>query len=373
MFVTRFTAEADDRLIDRIYDAAFEPGAWLDVLDQLAERVGAHPANIMEIDIASGAGWGIAARAPDGIVDRFFADWADQNVIGIVNDPADYSAKWTPRILLEAEYIDRSALERSPYWNEFLVPIEASHNLAIRLSLRGQNLTSINFGRPGHKGPFDTAAVVALQPFHRHLIRAERLWRRFGPGATPLGDLRALLAVSSDALLVLDDSLHLVDLSSAAEAIFRDGRALTLQQGRLRCANPSEQDRLSAMLKGVLAGLAPPPMEIAGRTGGAAVMLSADRLGDESPLRPAGGRKVLVSIWPKSADLGATLRERFALTGAEIALAKALLAGKSLSTIALERGVSLNTVRNQLAAIFDKTDCRRQQELVRLLVRLEGT
>ena len=66
-------------------------------------------------------------------------------------------------------------------------------------------------------------------------------------------------------------------------------------------------------------------------------------------------------------DDGAELAQFFGFTGAETKLAAYLMAGGSLSSFAKENGVSRNTARNQLQVIFQKTNVRRQAELVALL------
>ena len=57
----------------------------------------------------------------------------------------------------------------------------------------------------------------------------------------------------------------------------------------------------------------------------------------------------------------------FGLTPAEARLAIHLATGASLTEAADMLGVTHNTVRAQLRAIFDKTDTHRQTELIRLL------
>jgi DNA-binding CsgD family transcriptional regulator len=68
--------------------------------------------------------------------------------------------------------------------------------------------------------------------------------------------------------------------------------------------------------------------------------------------------------------LDAQLRELFGLTAAEARLASRLAAGDCLETVADELGVAYETARNQLKAIFAKTETHRQAELVALLARL---
>jgi DNA-binding CsgD family transcriptional regulator len=60
----------------------------------------------------------------------------------------------------------------------------------------------------------------------------------------------------------------------------------------------------------------------------------------------------------------------FGLTPAEERLAVQITRGDTPADIARETGVSIATVRSQLAAVFAKTQTGRQAELVALLARV---
>jgi DNA-binding CsgD family transcriptional regulator len=62
----------------------------------------------------------------------------------------------------------------------------------------------------------------------------------------------------------------------------------------------------------------------------------------------------------------------FGLTGAEARLTGKLMEGYSLSEISELSGLSRETVKSQMSAVFAKTGTRRQGELIRLLSRLPG-
>ncbi len=64
------------------------------------------------------------------------------------------------------------------------------------------------------------------------------------------------------------------------------------------------------------------------------------------------------------------LGELFQLSPAELRLAELITLGKSPESCADLLGVSINTVRTQLRALFRKTDTERQSELVSLFARL---
>jgi DNA-binding CsgD family transcriptional regulator len=64
------------------------------------------------------------------------------------------------------------------------------------------------------------------------------------------------------------------------------------------------------------------------------------------------------------------LRALYGLTPAETRLAQRLAAGDELKAAAAQLGIGYGTARAQLAAIFRKTETKRQGELVRLLCTL---
>jgi DNA-binding CsgD family transcriptional regulator len=63
------------------------------------------------------------------------------------------------------------------------------------------------------------------------------------------------------------------------------------------------------------------------------------------------------------------LRQLYRLTRMEAEIALAMLRGEGLKAIAESFGVSLSTARTHLQNVFDKTETRRQAELVHLLLR----
>ena len=67
-----------------------------------------------------------------------------------------------------------------------------------------------------------------------------------------------------------------------------------------------------------------------------------------------------------------TIRDSFGLTPAETRLAARLKDGLTLKESAEDLNVSLNTVRNQLRAVFEKMGLNRQSDLVRALAQLSA-
>ena len=63
------------------------------------------------------------------------------------------------------------------------------------------------------------------------------------------------------------------------------------------------------------------------------------------------------------------IRHLFGLSPAEATLCEYLLNGYTLKEVAIERNVSVNTVREQMRNVFIKTGYKRQAELIAAILR----
>jgi DNA-binding CsgD family transcriptional regulator len=79
---------------------------------------------------------------------------------------------------------------------------------------------------------------------------------------------------------------------------------------------------------------------------------------------------ILVDLSTAPQPKPAVLERLFGLTGVEARLAIRIGRGDTPADVAQETGVSMATVRSQLAAVFAKTQTSRQAELVALLARV---
>ena len=89
------------------------------------------------------------------------------------------------------------------------------------------------------------------------------------------------------------------------------------------------------------------------------------------PGRPCSGARH--SSRSAETDWQCQLDRQFRLTASETRLAICLASGQSLREAARHIGVSYETVRTQLKAVFAKTNTRRQVELVLLLNKLRSS
>lgn len=165
--------------------------------------------------------------------------------------------------------------------------------------------------------------------------------------------------------------------NAAAETMVRADGPLTEADGQLRCTDPAEDTELAcALVRLELANRPPasgqPPRRAVVRIGvepnAHAILLSGQPRRDE-----AAGALAVVRCSPLQSssepdpDL---LVEVFELTLAEAQVASQLARGLSAVEIATARGVSTQTVRAQIRAVFEKTGIKRQSDLIRLLVEM---
>jgi DNA-binding CsgD family transcriptional regulator len=206
-------------------------------------------------------------------------------------------------------------------------------------------------------------------------------------GAT-VEELRAVLARIETAVLTVDRTLRLYFANPAAQGLIRRGDGLRLDGDRLYARKASDTRVLAAAV-----GDGPRGPHTSAHAMAASAPVPADKAnaivtvwrGDEAvayrvavfPLlhpryagKGATAEAVLFVDTPPEASPAAEaelFQHAFQLTRAEARLAVHLMSGRSLTEAADLFGVSHNTVRSQLRVIFEKTQTRRQADLVRLL------
>ncbi len=251
----------------------------------------------------------------------------------------------------------------------------------------------------------DAKAALVIETMYRIASDLEN-WEQLidalgaeGEGEDPSIQSIRDLAHSEDIARLLNRS---DDGPGASRQLRRDiGWFVVSPQGRTVAANSAAQAVMEDGLGELRIGIAPtfsdPGNEEAlGRAldqarglAGGRVILKLQRDAEEGPrfayLIPArdlpgagpadltqGAFAVVFPAIEETGRLWSAMRESFGLTGAEVRLAMKLRDGRALKEAADELGVSVNTVRNQLRAVFDKMGLNRQSDLIRALTELSA-
>ncbi len=175
------------------------------------------------------------------------------------------------------------------------------------------------------------------------------------------------------AALLLDGSGAVTGVNARAKCLF--GADLGLHGGRLMAADHASNQRLQELVRNVLTATPldddlPPPVMVARREGRPIVVQVLPAAG----LAGAFGETTRAILLLTDLDARPDLPESrlvllFGLTPAEARLAARLGTGETLEEAAEALQVSLGTARNQLKAVFAKTQTSRQAELIALLWR----
>jgi len=185
--------------------------------------------------------------------------------------------------------------------------------------------------------------------------------------------LHDFLDRSPACVLLLDDHRRIVFANQQAGDLDRRNDGISLSGSGITLARKQDNTRLRSLMTraltaGTSSGAAMRAVRPSGkRPYGIFVAPITRRISSPSALRPA------VCVVITNADIQRelpidSLRGVFDLTEAEGRLAALLASGEDLKTAAQELSITYGTARARLAEIFQKTETRRQGELVNLLL-----
>ena len=272
--------------------------------------------------------------------------------------------------------ITEEELTATEFYNDYLRPQDLFYSVGGTITRDHSKFSFLATLRPKRAGVYDEREHAFLQQLMPHLQTAVGVQYR-------LAGLAGRLLAVNDALDRIPWGIFLVSASSqilwrnaVAERILNRRDGLTDGKGDLTAANSADSRPLRCAIAS------------AARTfeGG------REPVGAFAISRPSGSRpfNVLVSPLPKPGfgDLrGATaivfvddpdhrpgspeplLACLFGLTAAESRMAAAIMQGTTVEEYAAQASVTLNTARSHLKQIFQKTDTRRQGDLIRRLLR----
>jgi DNA-binding CsgD family transcriptional regulator/PAS domain-containing protein len=350
----------------RLLDAAVDPAEWPGVLEDMSRWAGATGTVLLSMT-ARAPGLPFSEALTDLATVYFRDGWH-------VNDlrAAGLPLMLKTGIFGDQDFISPEAMDRTPYYQDFLRP--AGLRWFAGLGFRaGSEQWCAAFQRSPRQGLFSAGEQQRLLRLQGALDRASTLAQRLG-NARLEGMTDGFSAVGG-ACLVLDRGGRVVRLNEAAERLLAG--SIQIAAGRLRTELAADSRKLEEHFRAVLwndkeaaaGGLAPVVLR---RTGKSALLAHAVELRGRSHdcFTPGCALVLLTDLGARDAAPELWLRNLFGLTPAESRLATQLVAGESLADIAEAGGLSRETLRNQLKAVFNKTETHRQGELIRLLLKI---
>jgi DNA-binding CsgD family transcriptional regulator len=349
------------RFLASLYDCAIAPGLWQRVLPMLS-------------DYMKSCGAAIAARQHGEKAPYFLIEHGlDERVHEI------YVAKYqqlNPRLPAMAlfgvdepvrteDMLDIEEFRQSAYYREFHLPYGMGEILATKITEDRQRVISCNIRRPQPYSQVDVERLRDLCPHIRRVMTISELLEQRTVERDNLAEVLDRLAV---AVIMVDPKQRIVHTNAAADEVLMDGGPLVSAHGVLTADSPRNREALRQAALAPDLDLKSIPLE--GRNG---QFMVATVLPLNSGLRKASAKPLTASaaVFVHQSPiveegLVTTLSAAFRLTGAEGRVMAGLLEGLQVSEIAERYGVSGNTVRTQLQRLFEKTNTKRQSDLIRV-------
>jgi len=351
-----------------LYDAAMDMHAWHELGARLAATLGSQTSALWVVE--------------DGRVIEMVSSLPAEAVALYTQyyhtlDPWAGMAGHTPRlqVLLGPELAPQCAVLASEFYNDWGAPFGVCHVVGAVVPLDARATLGLALERPGDADAFTEADRQRLNVVLPHLQRVVQLRRRLGHlEAQAQVGCAALDALPMGVIVTTADGT-VVFANTAAEVLTRRDEGLRLggRHSGLGAVQPMEAQALRGLLYAVTYGGAGGMVRVTRRTQPLLAVLMAPlptRLHPAMAPAPALAL-VLITDPMDGAGLAApALQQLFALTVAEAGVTLALAAGRSAEEIALERGVSVPTVRTQIRQILAKAGALHLRDLVRLLADL---
>ena len=273
----------------------------------------------------------------------------------------------------EFDFTTADEMARNPYYQAFL----ARHVLRWFAGVKvgdGEDLWVLSLQRSIVQGPFSPDELNRLAALSSRLAGAARLARAFDIARTEA--VLDAFDASHSPVAMIDGIGEVVRLNRSAERLL--GPDLQIVRRRIVSWSRDATQALDRALHDLIwrrtAEAFEPPVVLP-RRNGCPIVAYPSRLSNavREGFALAQGFVVFVDLAARPASVAADLVRIFALTPAEGRLADRLLSEESLEAAAENLGVAIGTARNQLKAVYQKTDTHGQGQLIALMGRLANS
>jgi len=354
-------------LVDRIYEAAFVPEHWPSVLNSLADFTRSEGGSLLTFQGMS-MNWTSSESISAVIkayIEKGWLSQCDRRICMARNAHTEF--------LTEHDYWTKEQFENNYVYNELFRPMGIGFSAGTGLQSPTGDVMAIFVERRCDQGPMEKHHVRKLNELRPHLARSALMASRLGlktaktasQTISKLG-IATILLNASGTIIESQNTNAFIDehITSGMNdrLVIKDRLANELFKQALETLHEHSLDPNSTVRS----------IPIRDSDGQAAIVAHLMPV-CRSALDIFSASYAVCTLIPvstKSAPNVDLIRSLFDFTAAEAEVARSLAKGKSLNEIASERNVNVETVRTQLKRVMEKTGCKRQGELVALMVNV---
>jgi DNA-binding CsgD family transcriptional regulator len=359
-------------LVERAYDSAFERKPFASLLPELAAAVGADAAHINVWVPELGGELAVSDGMPEHLI-RVYREhhWRHD----LWRHALERQRIPVGRAFAGHQIVHYGDLIKSEMYNDALRGYGLFDICGGRIFAHGNQGAAISLMRARGRPFYNEREVARLGAVLPHMARAFKIRLQLGDLARQRDAFAAMADAFADGALLVGMNGLVVHASAKAQVLLdaSDG-PLRLERGRLRARDPAADRRLQALFarRGGTARLGEPaviPLPCGSSSASKRLKLLPTALPGGLFALIGSGYVAVIERPAPAGDAVERAAARYALTRAECELLGELVSGHALVDSAARLDRSLNTVRNQLQAIFAKTGTHRQAELVAKVLR----
>ncbi|WP_011296217.1 LuxR C-terminal-related transcriptional regulator [Cupriavidus necator] len=361
-----------DHLIGDLYESAAQRDGFLEVFQTVAEALGANVFHMFS--------WDSVRNAPQLSIYTPDVRWDE-----VIERYDQYYGALDPRrrfveqanvgqLVFCDEHLTERDIARSEFFQDYQIPSGVRYLMGARLARPDSNDILLGMLRAPDRPPYTAEERAAANSMVGHMQRSINLWQdtRILHRDAALGT--ELMEQLGLAVFALDRHSRVVFTNVAAERMLRQTLCVRLRHGRLAAVHADQDATLQKTIGHVAKTRQGVSLALRPATGAPPdTFLNVTFVPGQEARAVFGDATILVTARQRGSEPLVTarqLQQAFGLSTAEAAVAEALIDGKAPDEYAATAGVSVNTVRTQLRAIYDKTSTRSKTEAVSTMLWL---
>lgn len=348
------------QLLAAMYDCAIVPDLWPRVLPELAGYLNSqtvliasrkHTAHRPHLVVE----FGIHREVLDELITTYSDDpWISAMAMVGLDEPARLE-----------DLFDIDEFRQTPYYQRYHVPYGVGEFLVAKLIDDARRFATLSVTRGQPYSVQDAQRFHALCPHLRRIITIVDMLEQRTAERDSLAEVLNHLAAP---VIMVDPKQRIVHSNTAAQEFLAEGKSLSSVRGVLTAIDPRNQEGLRRVTRAP--DLDPKSLALEsdeGRFTVATVLpLTSGLRGTYGKLLSASAAVFVHNQTSFDEGMVTALAAAFGVTCAEARVLSALLEGLSLAETAARYQISVNPVRSHLKRLFDKTNTKRQGDLIRL-------